>query len=149
MQDTSTVDLLIDMARKKRDDAAQALAGANARHQEHGVKMRLLETYLAEYHERQRGLAATNVLVLANFHAFLAKLEVAVSQQRVELAASAQRTVVKREQWEKALRHCKSMELVQQRRVQVERGHAARAQQKHHDELAARLSRQPMGMAFS
>ena len=85
MDNNSTVDLLIEMARKKRDEAAARMAQSQLRCQETEKKMGLLDQYLTEYHTRQRGLACTDAILLSNYRAFLERLESAAARQQTDL----------------------------------------------------------------
>ncbi len=147
MNNTSTVDLLIDMAQKKRDTAARRMAEAMSRCAEAEKKMTLLKQYLADYQSRQRSVSSTDVVVLTNFHAFLDKLQAAIAHQQEELIGMRRSSLHARQAWEHAVQHFKSIEVLQQRRVASARTSAVREQQKQHDEQAARMASTPLALA--
>jgi len=140
MAQNTTIDLLIDMARRKLDDAANHLADERVRQRNAESRLDLLNQYLTDYYERRRAVdgAATNVLVLANFRAFLSRLEDAVLQQQVELQNADARLAAARKAWERAAQQHRSIEILQQRRRVESDAVTARAQQKLQDEFAAR-----------
>jgi flagellar FliJ protein len=149
MSNSTTVDLLIDMARKKRDDAAARMAEAQAGCAETEKKLVLLNQYLSDYQARQRTTSSTDAVVLANFRAFLEKLESAVTHQHGAVQAARRTALQARQVWEQALQHYKAIELLQERRASTARATVVRAMQKTHDEQAARMASYPMAMALA
>ena len=147
MDDNSTVDLLIEMARKKRDEAAARMAQSQLRCQEAEKKMGLLDQYLTEYHTRQRGLACTDAILLSNYRTFLERLESAAARQQTDLLMARRNLLQKRQAWERALQHFKSIEVLQERRASTARIAASRAHQRDHDSLAAQMAAYPLAMA--
>jgi len=147
MDNNSTVDLLIEMARKKRDEAAARMAQSQLRCQETEKKMGVLNQYLSEYHTRQRGVGCTDAILLANYRAFLERLESAASRQQSELLMMRRDLLQKRQAWERALQHFKSIEVLQERRASTARIAASRAHQRDHDSLAAQMAAYPIAMA--
>lgn len=141
------VDLLIDIARRKCDEASAELAGALSRCQAAEQKLELLRRYRSEYLDRRKTADMTCAGLLCNFSAFMAKLDNAISSQEGALTEARQSAARQRQHWESTQRQVKAMEILRDRRNSAERILANRYQQKLHDELAGRMTTRPMALA--
>ena len=141
------VDLLIDIARRKCDEASAELAGALSRCRAAEQKLDLLNRYRCEYLSRRNPTDLTCAGLLCNFSEFMGKLDNAISSQAGALDEARQVAARQRQHWESAQRQVKAMELLRERRNSAERILANRNQQKLHDELAGRMSAHPMALA--
>jgi flagellar FliJ protein len=141
------VDLLIDIARRKCDETSAALTTAMSRCQAAEQKLDLLNRYRSEYLNRRKSTDLTCAELLCNFNAFMEKLDLAISSQTGALTEARRLAHLERQRWESARRQVKAMEVIRERRNAAERILANRIQQKLHDELAGRMSRQAMALA--
>lgn len=141
------IDLLIDIAQRKCDEAAAALAAALSRCQAAEDKLDLLNRYRGEYLNRRQGADLTCAGLLRNFSAFMDKLDDAIRSQTGALAEARRLAEQERQHWERARRQVKAMEVLRERRNAAERILDGRIQQKLHDELAGRMSGQAMALA--
>lgn len=140
MARNGTIDLLLDMARQRLDEAAAALAQAQGQRRQAEQQLNLLRQYQAEYQNRRNTLGTTHILELGNFTTFLGNLDAATTQQGQRVEQADATIALRRTQWEEARRHLKSIEVLAERRAAAERASAERQDRKHHDELAARLA---------
>jgi flagellar protein FliJ len=117
-------------------EAQKRLADAEARLNE-------LQTYHGEYLKafRQRAEDGTSVNSLRDFQAFLARLELAVSQQEKLVSTAREQSASHRRNWQGAARQVKAVESVVDRWRSVEARDGERREQKESDERAQRSSR--------
>ena len=136
----NSFDTLIDLSQTKSDNAAVRLAKVMAQLGESEQKSRMLQGYRDEYLARmdaaaRRGASGAD---LANFRAFIAKLDEAVAQQANEEQFWRENSDRARAEWQAEQKQLQSFTTIATRR----RGEFARAQnrreQKATDEFAAR-----------
>jgi flagellar FliJ protein len=114
-------------------DAQRRLADAEARLVE-------LRNYQGEYQGafRQRASSGQSVLALRDFQAFLARLEGALQQQELLVAAAREQAAGSRRSWQGAARQVKAVESVVDRWQAAEARTGDRREQKESDERAQR-----------
>jgi flagellar FliJ protein len=138
----SPLEVVVKLARARSDDAAVALGRAIGASRSSEERLALLETYRAEYLTRladagSRGLQA---LELANFHAFLAKLDAAIAQQVTEVRSHSHAVGAQRERWIDEKRRLEGFLTLEARRASAAQRTEARREQRATDEAAARCA---------
>ncbi|HEX4327067.1 MAG TPA: flagellar export protein FliJ [Burkholderiales bacterium] len=145
----NTFDTLIDLSQTKSDNAAVRLAKATARLGESEQKSQVLRGYRDDYRARleaaaRRGAAAAD---LANFRAFIAKLDEAVAQQGNDETFWREQTALARTEWQNEQKQLQSFTTVASRRRDEHTRAQNRREQKSQDEFAARMG-SGSGFAF-
>ncbi|MBX9812061.1 MAG: flagellar export protein FliJ [Burkholderiales bacterium] len=137
----STLKNLVALAQKKVDDAAKNLAALNASEQEAEHKLCLLLTYREDYYTRFQKSAGNGIDQIAwrNFHAFMAKLDAAIAEQRKAVMNSKHGARTGRSKWQAEQRRLKSYDTLVQRHQRAETKRAARLEQREQDEHAAKV----------
>ncbi len=131
---------LLDLAQTRTDDAARQLGELIASERSVEQKLKLLENYRQEYHDRfvqavQGGIAPD---AWRNFSAFINRLDDAISAQRAIVEQSRAQTAQGQQAWLKQRNRLKAFDTLSQRhQATVARGEA-RQEQKLTDEHAAR-----------
>jgi len=136
-----TFDTLIELSQNKSDTAAVRLAKVMAKLGESEQKSRMLQGYRDDYRARldaaaQRGAAAAD---LANFRAFIAKLDEAVDQQANEEKFWREQAGVARTEWQAEQKQLQSFTTIASRRRDEHARVQSRREQKTQDEFAARM----------
>lgn len=146
MPQTKPMHTLIDLAKKRRDEAAQRLGSMMAQARDSEYKWDTLAAYRDDYRARLDGAVQAGVAGadLRNFQGFLAKLEDAVHQQSAEAAHWRQTVDAARQLWQDEQKRMRSYGLIEERRTVIETRDAARREQRLQDEFAARR-RSPAG----
>src|SRR5690606_3011126 len=140
MAKSSTLNMLIDMARNDTDEAARELAKlVKARHDAQ-QQLDALHSYRKDYAERlqeesKSGLTASNY---HNFRQFIATLDDAMSQQNKILEQLDARLQQGRDAWQAEKRRLNSYETLQTRRLRDQAVIEARREQRLNDEMSAR-----------
>ena len=138
----NSFDTLIDLSQTKSDNAAVRLAKITGQLNESEQKSRMLQGYRDDYRTRleetaRRGGAAAD---LANFRAFIAKLDEAVAQQANEEQFWRENSDRARAEWQAEQKQLQSFTTIAtRRRTQIERAENRR-DQKNMDEFAARAT---------
>ncbi|MDM7456959.1 MAG: flagellar export protein FliJ [Tepidimonas sp.] len=135
--------ILLEMAERRRDEAAQALARARQERQSADAQMAQLQAYTqdAEARWHQRALVGVSPTLLATHRQFMAKLEDAITYQTQTLRQLDERIAQREAQLREAERALATLERVQQRWQQDWHQHLRRLEQKANDEMAATLHR--------
>jgi flagellar FliJ protein len=141
-----TLQPLIEHAESQSDEAARRLHELKMRWQGAEEKLRQLEAYQGEYHNRlqqagQRGLSAT---ALREYQVFLGKLADAIQLQRYEIENRKLDWERGREEWMDCQRRLKAYETLRQRHLVKEAARDTRIEQKELDEhVGNRFAREP------
>ncbi|MEW5863059.1 MAG: flagellar export protein FliJ [Pseudomonadota bacterium] len=132
--------LLIELARRRGEAAARALAAELSAHAEREHKLALLAQYLREYAERlaRAERAGARVEALARLQRFVRRIELARAQQEREIAAGEERVQAARRAWQDAERRRRSFDAFAARRARALERLRARAERRVEDEIAAR-----------
>ncbi len=138
----SSLKNLVNLAQKKSDNAAQHLAALNISEQNAEHKLRLLLSYRDDYYARFQKSAGEGVDQAAwrNFHAFMAKLDAAIAEQRAAVADSKNGVRTGQGAWQAEQRRLKSFGTLVQRGERAEATRSARREQREQDEHAAKVS---------
>ncbi len=142
-----TLDQLIELAQKKVEEAAQALAARNAAEQDADAKLRLLVNYRQDYFARFGCAAAAGIdnHLLHNFRAFMEKLDRAITEQHVVVADARGAVRTAQMLWKAERQRLKSYVVLADRQTQSERARTAKREQREQDEHAAKLYRRHAG----
>jgi flagellar FliJ protein len=141
--------ILLDLAQEKSDEAASQLGVINGHDRAMQERLRLLLQYRDEYSARftteaQLGMGSAG---WKNFHEFIDAIDAAIDQQR-EVAADARRKVAAgQSQWQAQQRKLKSFDTLSQRHHSLEQSNEARLEQKEQDDsvLKAYLGKRTTG----
>jgi len=137
----NTFDTLIDLSQTKSDSAAVRLAKATTQLGESEQKSRVLRGYRDDYRARldaaaRRGATAAD---LANFRAFIAKLDEAVAQQGNDENFWREQTAHARTEWQAEQQKLQSFTTIASRRRHEHERAQTRREQKTQDEFASRM----------
>lgn len=134
---------LLDIATAEEGSAAAALGHLNQEQQLHEQKLALLLQYRADYQERLRNAISggTDAVELRNFNDFIARLEQAITQQRVALGEARKRADQGREQWQNKRRKSKAYDTLSQRAGAATLRRENVREQKLQDDFASRRPR--------
>ena len=135
---------LLDLASTRTDEAARRLGELVAAERDVEQKLKMLEDYRTEYHERfvqaaRDGLSAD---AWRNYGAFIAKLDDAIAAQRKVVEQSRARTAEGQQAWLTQRTKLKAFDTLAQRHQQTVARSEARQEQKQSDEHAARRGRE-------
>jgi flagellar FliJ protein len=132
--------ILLDLAQERSDDAAVRLGIVNGHDRDMQARLQLLLEYRGEYAARLDRVARTGMHSVGwrNFREFIDKIDAAIEQQR-ELVATARREVeTGQRHWHSQQRQLKSFDALSQRHYSTERQIDARQEQKEQDDFALR-----------
>jgi flagellar protein FliJ len=140
MKNRSTITLLIDLAQERSDSVLKKLALVRKNADEAQQRLRLLQDYRGDYEKRFGATAAQGIVLdqLRNFHAFLAKLELAIQQQTAQAAQCAGRVKTVEQEWQAEQRRMKSFAVLKDRMDAAAAARELKKLQNELDEFAAR-----------
>ena len=138
-----SLQLLLELTRDRTDEATRKLGQLIAEEQGTRERLKLLESYRAEYQEKFREAQAGGLSPKAwqNYQAFIARLDEAVGQQQQIVSDAAQRTVAGQQAWIEENRQMKALHTLSQRHQHREMLAENKAEQKLLDEFSARKHR--------
>jgi flagellar FliJ protein len=134
---------IVELAATQEQEAAAALGASLRKLEEARLGMQSLEHFRASYGERfkQSGEQGLSMRQLAEYRAFLAKINQAIAEQEKvaqQMEAEAQR---RRHAWEEAHRHSLGMQKLADKLRSEEAGLAQKREQAEMDERAGRRGR--------
>lgn len=131
---------LLDLANTRTDEAARRLGELVAAERDLEQKLKLLEDYRHEYHERFLQAARDGLSPEAwrNYSAFIGKLDDAIGVQRKAVEQSRERTSEGQQAWLTQRTRLKAFDTLSQRHQHALTRNEARQEQKRSDEHAAR-----------
>ena len=141
MPTSQPLDILIDLAREKVDEATRELGSLQSARTAAERQLAMLEDYLGDYRVRlqqaqQRGLTAAG---WQNYQRFIATLEGAIAEQRRVLEHASGMLETGRVAWQDHKRRLNSFDALAERRVRSDAVINGRREQKANDEFSARL----------
>lgn len=131
----------LELAAERHAAAEKLLAQAHARVNDARRTLDTLTRYRGDYAARWRSLTEADSVALSNFRRFLLKLDEAVSAQQQESRKCTETLHASQAHWSETRRRLKSLELLVDRRLAMQRQRESRLEQKASDEFAARRSR--------
>lgn len=143
MASTTALDTLIELTQEALDEAARMLASNRRNQQQAQAQAQTLAQYRSEYGQRlqeamQEGIDPAS---LQNYRAFLASLDQAIERAALTLAAQQSKVDSSQKLWQEQWRKLNSYDTLVERRAQGEQRLQQRTEQRHSDEIGARLSR--------
>jgi flagellar FliJ protein len=138
----SSLDMLIELARKAQDAAARTLAENRLSLQQIAAQLETLQQY---HHEYRKGLqqalleSGMSPASLSNYRAFLGSLENAVDRAQQTLSRQQQQIDSSQRNWQSQWRTSNAYETLATRREQQFQLQAARTEQRQTDEMASQL----------
>lgn len=131
---------LLDLASTRTDEAARKLGELVAAERDLEQKLKLLEDYRHEYHERfvQAARDGLSPEAWRNYSAFIGKLDDAIGVQRKAVEQSRERTSEGQQAWLTQRTRLKAFDTLSQRHQHALTRNEARQEQKRSDEHAAR-----------
>jgi len=140
---TSALDTLIDLTKDALDEAGRTLASNRRSQQQAQAQAQTLSQYRHEYGQRlqQAMQAGIDPASLQNYRAFLASLDQAIERATQTLAAQQRKVDNSQQLWQEQRRKLNSYDTLVERRAQTAQVIQQRVEQRHSDEISARLSR--------
>jgi len=143
MNHETPLDVLINLAQDKLDEAGRVLAELSAQRREAQGQLNTLDGYRGDYTRRlqdttEGGVTASNY---HNFRHFIATLDEAISQQNRIIAQIDTRIEAGRQQWHDEKRRLNSYETLKARQLRQLQVREQRREQRASDEAAADLYR--------
>lgn len=140
MPDRLPLDMLLDLAQSRTDEAAKRLGKLIAAQTEDSRKLELLQQYRADYQARFVAHARNGMRPeeWANYQSFLAKLDAAIEQQTRICQIAQSRTQDGQKNWLEQRNRHKAFDTLAQRLEFEQARRAARQEQKAADEHAAK-----------
>lgn len=139
---SATLHTLLEQAQAARDTAQAQLAQAEALHQRLREQAQQLQDYREDYRRRAPALQGRSASIeLVRCHqGFMARLDQAIDQQRLQLDAAAQQVQRQRAELLDCELRLASVRKLHERREADQRRVLARREQNHSDEMALRLA---------
>jgi flagellar FliJ protein len=140
MAQTFSLQPLLDLMQTRADEATRQLGQLISAENNEKSRLQMLEQYREEYAQRLREACAQGItqLALRNYQDFLARIDEAIGQQRLNVNASAKNTAAGQENWKNQNRRLKAIDTLSQRHDARERYLEQRSDQKLQDEFSTR-----------
>lgn len=137
------MDLLLEQAGKKEQDASGHLSQARQQLSMHEAQMERIHEYRYDYCQQmsQRGCAGLNASEYHHLQQFIGHLDQNLVKQNYARRTFEEQADRARELWLDAKQKRKSLEMLVERREKQKQQKAAREEQKLNDEMAAQLLR--------
>jgi flagellar FliJ protein len=132
---------LTERARQARDDAAGTAAGAHRAVDDARRTLELLTNYLDDHLQRGRSPAPTGIAQLRVREHFTRKLDQAIDAQERQRSELQKIAELKQHQLAERQRRLLAFETLAERREVIKRLARERREQRHTDEIAARVRR--------
>lgn len=134
---------LLELATDKREEAARLISVAINRMQQVRERLAQVEQYREEYRLRLTDTASRGMRIHQwnDFQLFLAKLDLAVDQQQLELRRSEAQVEAAKQAWREREQEVKAYETLQDRHAERETLREAKREQGMSDEWASNIHR--------
>lgn len=131
---------LLELMQTRADESTRRLGQLIAAEQSARSRLQLLEQYREEYAQRYREAASNGLTpaALRNFQDFMARIDEAITQQRLAVAESERNTADGQAAWREQNKKLKAIDTLSQRHDSRERYRENKLGQKEQDEFAAR-----------
>lgn len=143
---TSSLDLLAELAHKAQDAAARTLAQHRQQLRQLAAQLKTLQQYQQEYRQglqqklHKEGMSPAS---LANYRAFLTSLDTAMDRARASMAKQQAEIAKSQAAWQAEWRKAHAYDTLIERRAAQAQQAAGRREQRHSDELGARMHQRP------
>jgi len=131
---------LLEVMQNRADEATRKLGQLIAAEQNQRSRLQMLEQYRDEYAQRMLEATADGItrLILLNYQSFLARIDEAISQQRIAVESSERSTQAGKDQWQDQNKQLKAIDTLSQRHDARERYRENKQEQKLQDEFSTR-----------
>ena len=129
--------ILVDLAKRKEDSAAQQLARDKAKVQHDVQKLNELKEYAGQY-ESERNLLGLSAYLTTNYQHFVDRVQQAIVQQEAAVGRAEQQANMSMRGWLQARTKTKSMDWLKEKNQKVELAVEAQQEQRQNDEFAMR-----------
>ncbi len=135
---------LLELMRDRTDEATRRLGQLVAAEQNARSRLDLLTQYREEYVQRFRDAQTQGLTLQAwqNYQDFIAKIDVAITQQAEMVQASAQNTAAGQEHWKTQNTKLKAIDTLALRHQHAQQRKELRQEQKQQDEYVTRRYQQ-------
>lgn len=137
MKKSERMQVLVEIAQRKEDEVAKAMAVDRARLNHDQQKLQELKDY-AEQYEQQRNLLGLSPYLTTNYQHFVNRLQQAVQQQEQQVKRSEQQVGMAMKRWQNARAKTKGMDWLKEKSINEENVLADKQEQKQIDEFANR-----------
>lgn len=137
MKKSHRMQILVDLAKRKEDYAAQQLARDKAKVQHDEQKLNELREYASQY-ESERNLLGLSAYLTTNYQHFVNRVQQAIVQQESAVGRSEQQADMSMRKWLQARSKTKSMDWLKEKNHKAELVVEAKQEQRQSDEFAMR-----------
>ncbi|RBP81775.1 flagellar export protein FliJ [Marinomonas rhizomae] len=137
MKKSHRMQILVDLAKRKEDAAAQQLARDKAKVQYDEEKLNELREYAGQY-ESERNLLGLSAYLTTNYQHFVSRVQQAIVQQEAAVGRSEQQADMSMRRWLQARSKTKSMDWLKEKNHKAELVVEAKQEQRQSDEFAMR-----------
>lgn len=131
---------LLEIMQTRADDATRQLGQLIAAEESQKSRLQMLEQYRSEYAQRMSQATAEGItrLVLRNYQDFLARIDEAITQQRLAVQNSENNTKAGQEHWKSQNKQLKAIDTLSLRHDARQRYRENKQEQKLQDEFTTR-----------
>ena len=137
MKKSHRMQILVDLAKRKEDTAAQQLARDKAKVLHDQQKLNELREYAGQY-ESERNLLGLSAYLTTNYQHFVNRVQQAIVQQEAAVGRSEQQAEMSMSRWLQARSKTKSMDWLKEKNHKAELLIEAKQDQRQSDEFAMR-----------
>lgn len=137
MKKSHRMQILVDLAKRKEEHAAQQLARDKAKVQHDEQKLSELRDYASQY-ESERNLLGLSAYLTTNYQHFVNRVQQAIVQQESAVGRSEQQADMSMRKWLQARSKTKSMDWLKEKNHKAELVVEAKQEQRQSDEFAMR-----------
>lgn len=137
MKKSRRMQILVDLAKRKEDVAAQQLARDKAKVQHDLQKLNELKDYAGQY-ESERNLLGLSAYLTTNYQHFVDRVQQAIVQQEAAVGRAEQQADMSMRRWLQTRTKTKSMDWLKEKSHKVELAVEAKQEQRQSDEFAMR-----------
>ncbi len=136
---------LLEIMQNRADEATRKLGQLIAAEQSQKSRLQMLEQYRAEYAQRMQDATTQGITrqALRNYQDFLARIDEAIEQQRINVRNSENSTRHGQEHWKAQNRQLKAIDTLSVRHEARERQRENKREQKLLDEFSTRKYSKP------
>ncbi|NVK72494.1 flagellar export protein FliJ [Marinomonas sp. CT5] len=137
MKKSRRMQILVDLAQRKEDSAAQQLARDKAKVRHDMQKLEELREYAGQY-ESERNLLGLSPYLTTNYQHFVDRVQQAIVQQESAVGRSEQQADMSMRRWLQARSKTKSMDWLKEKNHKAELAIEEKQEQRQSDEFAMR-----------
>lgn len=137
MKKSRRMQILVDLAKRKEDSAAQQLSRDKAKVAHDLHKLNELKDYAGQY-ESERNLLGLSAYLTTNYQHFVDRVQQAIVQQEAAVSRAEQQADMSMRSWLQARSKTKSMDWLKEKNHQSELSVEAKQEQLQSDEFAMR-----------